>query len=895
MEKYTDISKRYIKANVRRTVLTTIGCALVAMVIFSFLNTFSNYVLKERENIRNYPGYDWEILVYNDSKEVAEAIVNESFVRSAAMGDTYETTEYMADDAVTANSVYLNVKNIYKVRKYGKYLENTYGVTITYNESVINMYLVDIHGDMWLSVLFCIFISYVFAIIGIGIIRNSISIAAIERLRDYGEMRCIGATKNQVRRIVFRESFIQESIGVAVGIIAGYIISVLFCLRYDMPIGFHIAPVIMVAACFLFDLYFVVRESTKKIVSVQPVEAVRGNYRIKLGRVRREFSGIWGFLFGVEGAYAYKNVRRNRLRFVKSVAAISFGIATVVVVSNTVGYMLSFTHKMEKMFGYYQDYLEGASEPFFTKDEVKSTLYSPDKIKAIREVKGIEEVNFIYMTKVYTEKTSEIYDKLDVDFQLSNGVFTCDGLTGVEGNVRTYDQLYPEEKELIDEAVYNDVIEKNKKNYAQYKERWEDCFDKGEGLLDYDSLCFPNGEAADISYIPEELLGRSSINIYGYSDRDWERYRDSLVEGTIDVSDRGVVLVNGGYLYDEYMMMMKDYMLVSPEMITFTNYKVGDEITFVDPEELNKLVLEEMERAKAYDAIYVPIEEKWQEEHDEEWKREHKEEYKAHKSYNALAEQGAGRSWIVEAARQKLISEGKCKTYVIEGIVEGDANHWNYGPALVMPMKNYMEATGSTEDDYTGFQFHIKNALFSDAASIDYMNNTSIYNTAIFEGDVESIDNDLYPSRSQFLHALMMPMFIVKPFVYGSIIVLIIVLVNCLNIINVTVGNLALRRNEFAQLRAIGMTKAKLFKAVILEGFIMWLTACIIGVAVGGAIQYMLYKNVMILLIDQEFTFNVIHIIIAMLLSFAVLCGAYYFPMKRMRLDVAEELMRSGE
>lgn len=895
MEKYTDITKKYIKANFRRTVLTTIGCALVAMVIYAFLNSFNNYILAERQSLREITGYDWEILVYNDSKEVAEAIVNESFVRSASMGDTFETTEYLSDDAVTSNSIYLNVKNIYKVRKYGEYLQNTYGVTIRYNEDVLNMYLIDFDGDMWLAVLFGIFISYIFAIIGIGIIRNSISIAAIERLRDYGEMRCIGATKSQVRRIVFRESLIQEGVGVLAGIILGYIISIFFCLRYDFPIGFHIVPAIMVAACFLFDLYFVVSESTKKIISVQPVDAVRGNYRIKLGRVRRERSGLWSLIFGVEGAYAYKNVRRNRLRFIKSVAAISFGIATVVVISNSVGFMLNFTDKMNNVFGYYQDYLEGASEPFYTKDEVKSTLYSPDQIRAIRDTDGIKEINYIYMTKVYTEKTGEIHDRLTDKYLLGDGVITFDGVTGNEENVRPYDQLSEEEEKVIDEDSYNNLIERNRAAYAEFKERWDESFDKGEGLLDYDSICFPNGQAASVSYLPEQLLERSEIKIYGYSDRDWERYRDSLVEGTIDVSDRGVVLVNSGYLYDEYLMTMKDSVLLSPEMVTFTNYKVGDEITFVDPEELNRLVLEEMKRASEYDAIHVPIEEEWQNEHDEDWKREHREEYKAHVSYLAFTEQGAGRKWIVEAAREKLISEGKCKTYVIEGIVEGDANHWNYGPALVMPLNNYMAATGCSEGDYTGFQFHIKNALFSDTSSVEYLSNTSVYNTELFNESGELIDRELWPTRSQFLHTLMMPMFIVKPLIYGSLIIMIIVIVNCLNIINVTVGNLALRRNEFAQLRAIGMTKSGLFKTVMLEGFIMWLTACIIGVAIGGAVQYMIYKNIMRFIIEQEFTFNIIPIIFAMLLSLAVLCGAYYFPMKRMRLDVAEELMRSGE
>ena len=76
---------------------------------------------------------------------------------------------------------------------------------IDYNDEILSAYLVDRNSSLWIATIFSIFIAYVFAIIGIGIIRNSISIAAIERLKDYGEMRCIGATKRQIKNIVFHE------------------------------------------------------------------------------------------------------------------------------------------------------------------------------------------------------------------------------------------------------------------------------------------------------------------------------------------------------------------------------------------------------------------------------------------------------------------------------------------------------------------------------------------------------------------------------------------------------------------------------------------------------------------------------------------------------------------
>ena len=230
MENYADISKKYLLKNKKRTILTIIGCALVAAILYAGLNSFNNWLLKQRADIRNEA--DWEILVYNDDKDTAEAIVNEDFVRSAKMGSAYSDAYYWLHETVTSNSLYLNVNNIRKVKKYGEYLHDRYGVEIAYNEYLLDTYLIDYTSEMWIAFVLCIFISYIFAIIGIGIIRNSISISAIERLRDYGEMRCIGATKRQIKAIVFRESIIQEGIGVAAGITAGYLISLIFCIRY---------------------------------------------------------------------------------------------------------------------------------------------------------------------------------------------------------------------------------------------------------------------------------------------------------------------------------------------------------------------------------------------------------------------------------------------------------------------------------------------------------------------------------------------------------------------------------------------------------------------------------------------------------------------------------------
>ena len=144
MENYTDISKKYLMKNRKRSLYTIVGCALVAAVLFAILNSFNNWWISWRADLREEA--DWEILVYNNDKDIAESIVNEDFVRSAMMGSAYSEEGYYKNEDVTVNSVYLNVKNIYKVKKYGEYLQDKYSVRIDYNETLLDTYLINRTG-----------------------------------------------------------------------------------------------------------------------------------------------------------------------------------------------------------------------------------------------------------------------------------------------------------------------------------------------------------------------------------------------------------------------------------------------------------------------------------------------------------------------------------------------------------------------------------------------------------------------------------------------------------------------------------------------------------------------------------------------------------------------------
>ncbi|MGN0386590.1 MAG: FtsX-like permease family protein [Lachnospiraceae bacterium] len=197
-------------------------------------------------------------------------------------------------------------------------------------------------------------ISYIFAILGVGIIRNAIQMNTLEQLKDYGILRCIGATKKQLRGLVYRMGMLLELAGIIIGIPLGFFLYIPVCKKLALPIGFAKFAVPFILLAFLGDLVFVMQENCKFINALSPAEAILGVYRIKKEKIKAN-RGKWvQKIFGFECAYAYKNVMRRPSRFFKSVLALGMGIAMILVAVFTWQNANKMILDKGKRFGYYE-------------------------------------------------------------------------------------------------------------------------------------------------------------------------------------------------------------------------------------------------------------------------------------------------------------------------------------------------------------------------------------------------------------------------------------------------------------------------------------------------------------------------------------------------------------
>ena len=172
MEDYRELGNKYLKQNKRRVIITIIACAIVAACLYAFLNFMCNWIMAERARVRKEN--DFEIQILTDDKDKIAAIVNEDFVKSAYMGKAYSWDE--SKDNVYANALSIDVKNPYLASYYNKYIQKTYNVKTVLNYELLWTYGIDNTSSSDLSlgyiiILIGLFISYIFAIIGVGIIK----------------------------------------------------------------------------------------------------------------------------------------------------------------------------------------------------------------------------------------------------------------------------------------------------------------------------------------------------------------------------------------------------------------------------------------------------------------------------------------------------------------------------------------------------------------------------------------------------------------------------------------------------------------------------------------------------------------------------------------------------
>ena len=184
-------------------------------------------------------------------------------------------------------------------------------------------------------------LSVVIVGISVVIVSNAFRISATERLRQFGILKSVGATKRQIRQTVIYESIFLALIGIPIGLGVGLLVQAIgirianyFLTRIVVAAGaaptlcFTLSWEILLTAVLVSFVMAILAAwlPAGKAAKVPAIDAIRGagEVTVKAKHLRR--GRIAGKIFGFEGTLAAKSLRRNRRNARATVLALTISV-----------------------------------------------------------------------------------------------------------------------------------------------------------------------------------------------------------------------------------------------------------------------------------------------------------------------------------------------------------------------------------------------------------------------------------------------------------------------------------------------------------------------------------------------------------------------------------------
>ncbi len=260
---------------------------------------------------------------------------------------------------------------------------NNYLITletgITQNETLQSLLMV------------CLIVTVIIIFTSVFCIKNSFAISLTEKIREYGMLRSIGATKKQIKKKVYFEGLVLGVIaiplGILSGLLAGYILILISgkllsnALADDMHLVFAFSPLVIVITILLgiLTIFLSARKSAKKASSIPPITAIRNSEDISIKRKGLKVPKFIHKIFGIGGDISYKNLKRSRKKYRTTVISIIICSSVFIALS----YFMTTAFKTLDLELQAQDY--NVSFHFNNDEAITSKLKELDNIKSIKD------------------------------------------------------------------------------------------------------------------------------------------------------------------------------------------------------------------------------------------------------------------------------------------------------------------------------------------------------------------------------------------------------------------------------------------------------------------------------------------------------------------------------
>lgn len=262
----------------------------------------------------------------------------------------------------------------------------------------------------------------------VSLIYNAFSISVSERTRQFGLLSSVGATRKQIRWMVFDEALYVSAVGIPLGILAGiagigvtlHLIGGKFYSFYgikEVALRLTVSPAAAAIAAAVGFLTVLISAwiPSRRAMRVTAMEAIRQSADITIRRKEVRTGGLTYRLFGLEGMLAKKHFRRNRKKYRTTVVSLFMSVVLFISASSFCTYMTDAVtgtfenHDYDISYGWANE-AEGSDSEQLTAGQVLGILSGVEGVtrsSAVYGIGGTLEISSDLMPEATRNRLSE--------------------------------------------------------------------------------------------------------------------------------------------------------------------------------------------------------------------------------------------------------------------------------------------------------------------------------------------------------------------------------------------------------------------------------------------------------------------------------------------------------
>jgi len=244
------------------------------------------------------------------------------------------------------------------------------------------------------------------------VIRNGFAISITERLKQYGMLSSIGATKKQIKKSVYFEGFILGIIGIPLGILSGIfaiyiLVNVVNYILKDyvssgtlLTYGISWTAIVVSIIVSIVTIWLSCRRSAKKASKITPIEAIRSSEDVKLKAKKIKCPKIITKIFKTGGEIAYKNLKRSKKKYRTTVISIIVSVVIFIAISSFIqyGFKMSSAYYTERNYNYVV-YAYTTASP---EDTEKFAKEQAENLKMLTDISNLPDAGDVSINKINT-------------------------------------------------------------------------------------------------------------------------------------------------------------------------------------------------------------------------------------------------------------------------------------------------------------------------------------------------------------------------------------------------------------------------------------------------------------------------------------------------------------